>query len=254
MDLVERQEGAGRHPWETARFRFVANLIQKHYSGTAPFVTDIGCGDGFFLQNLRKRWKSGKFAGLDIALPDEEIATLNAQAEGDVQFFNDRDQMLASVGRPADIVLLMDVIEHIEDDRGFLLDLRSSDVISDNTILIITVPAFMSLYTAHDDYLKHFRRYSLSQAREAAQAGGFITKVAGYFFSSLVLPRFASMVREKLWGTRDQSGIGGWRHGRFLTGAIEGGLVLDAHATSIISRTGIPLPGLSVFMVCQRQS
>ncbi len=254
MDLVERQEGAGRHPWETARFNFIAGLIGKHYSGSSPLITDFGCGDGFFLESARKMWRSGKFVGLDIALGEEEIKTLNANVAGDVQFFNDRNRMLASVGRPADIVLLMDVIEHIEDDREFLRELQSSSMVSDDTILIITVPAFMSLRTSHDDYLKHFRRYSLSQAREVTKAAGFKSRVDGYFFSSLILPRFALKVRERLFGPTTQLGIGAWRHGKLITDLIEGALYLDARVSSAISGTGIPLPGLSIYMVCQRQS
>lgn len=254
MDLVERQGGARRHPWETARFKFIADLIKKHYSGSDPLVTDIGCGDGFFLQTLRNTWKSGRFVGLDIALPDDEVSSLNANATADVRFFNDRDKMLASLGRPADVMLLMDVIEHIDDDRSFLRDIHSSGLISNDTIVIITVPAFMSLYTSHDDYLKHFRRYSLSEAREVASATGYRTKAAGYFFSLLIVPRFASKLREKIFGPKTQVGIGAWRHGKLITTLIESALTFDARVSATISETGIPFPGLSIYMVCQRQS
>jgi hypothetical protein len=60
-------------------------------------------------------------------------------------------------------MLLMDVLEHVEDDRAVLAPLALS--LSPGAVLLITVPADMRLWSAHDEGLLHFRRYDETMLR-----------------------------------------------------------------------------------------
>ncbi|MFN2602968.1 MAG: class I SAM-dependent methyltransferase, partial [Gemmatimonadaceae bacterium] len=237
MDLVERGDaGAYRHPWETARFKFVSKLIAEYGDRESSVVVDIGSGDGFFLESLRKTLRDGQFVGLDIALTDDEVRELNAGASDGVRFCNSPEQLEQLLSRPADVILLLDVIEHIADDHTFLRDLAKRPFMSYETVTIVTVPAFWSLHTSHDEYLKHFRRYSLSQARRALSDTGFKTIAEGYFFFSLLIPRVVSKLRESIFSPKRQYGIGRWRSGRAVTKTIEAALLTDAAIGRALAR------------------
>jgi len=54
---------------------------------------------------------------------------------------------------------MMDVLEHIEDDYAILKDIKSK--VGKNAFYFITVPAFMSVWSTHDVYLGHYRRYTI---------------------------------------------------------------------------------------------
>jgi len=57
----------------------------------------------------------------------------------------------------------MDVLEHLEDDHAMLKAIKEKSV--GENFFFITVPAFMSLWSGHDAYLGHYRRYTLASLR-----------------------------------------------------------------------------------------
>ena len=62
-----------------------------------------------------------------------------------------------------DVILLLDVIEHIEDSKGELR--RAFDLLAPGGHLLILVPAFNYLYSPFDKAIGHFRRYDRSILR-----------------------------------------------------------------------------------------
>ncbi|CAN2171204.1 hypothetical protein MCEMRE212_00059 [Candidatus Nanopelagicaceae bacterium] len=79
--------------------------------------------------------------------------------------------------------LLTDVLEHIEDDAGFLRDIVLQA--DRNSTFIITVPAMMSLWSGHDVYLKHYRRYTKSNLKALATGAGLMVQKTRYTYSTL---------------------------------------------------------------------
>lgn len=77
-----------------------------------------------------------------------------------------------------DIVVATDVLEHIEDDLAALTEWRR--VLKDDGYLIITVPAYQWLWSAHDEALHHCRRYSLSQLHRIINCAGFWVNKRSY--------------------------------------------------------------------------
>ena len=109
-------------------------------------VLDIGCGDAFFLDTLSKMIPNIKAYAIDTAFTDESIKYFEEKySNSSIKFYqNIDDANLDNI--EADIVLLLDVIEHIEDDVAFLKYLKSKSFIKTNTNFIITIPAFQSLF------------------------------------------------------------------------------------------------------------
>jgi SAM-dependent methyltransferase len=84
-----------------------------------------------------------------------------------------------------DLVLALDVIEHIDDDSRALAECKR--ILKEGGLLIVTVPAFMALWSPWDEALGHKRRYTISALVAAANKSGLCVKKTSYFFLS-VLP------------------------------------------------------------------
>ena len=78
----------------------------------------------------------------------------------------------------------MDVLEHIEDDIAMLQSIKKNCV-GDNNYFFITVPAFESLWSGHDDYLGHYRRYRIASLKRALAAADFKVTNSYYLYGSL---------------------------------------------------------------------
>jgi hypothetical protein len=81
---------------------------------------------------------------------------------------------------------LFDVVEHIEKDVDFLRQVHL--YMKDDGILLLTVPAFKLLWSEEDDYIGHYRRYSLKTISQTLSAAGFKVEYSTYLFSFLVIP------------------------------------------------------------------
>jgi 2-polyprenyl-3-methyl-5-hydroxy-6-metoxy-1,4-benzoquinol methylase len=77
-----------------------------------------------------------------------------------------------------DLIVIMDVLEHIQDDKAALQWI--ADRLRPKGILFLTVPAYQWLFSEHDMALQHFRRYVISDLKEIMPDGLKVTR-CGYF-------------------------------------------------------------------------
>jgi hypothetical protein len=75
------------------------------------------------------------------------------------------------------------VLEHVKDDAKLLEEYMERA--SDGALFIISVPAFNSLWSNHDIYLEHFRRYSVRDLRDLVTKVGLKEVHSTYIFGSL---------------------------------------------------------------------
>ena len=161
-------------------------LTAANRVGGMQTIIDIGCGSG---GNLDVLAEFGPVIGVDrsdtLAARARNRNVATAVYSGEI--FNVPDASTAS------IFTLFDVLEHIEDDREFLLRLRS--IASQKHLLLISVPACQWLFSSHDELLHHYRRYSKRSLRTLLANAGYATVKSSYFMSLLfpgvVLSRFA---------------------------------------------------------------
>ncbi|HEU5072937.1 MAG TPA: methyltransferase domain-containing protein [Polyangiaceae bacterium] len=245
MDLVERQRGHGvRHPWETARAEAIRKLVARLDLPT-PTVLDVGCGDGFLIAQLRAHLELRAAVAQDVHLTPELAREL---AQPGVEFVRDLDQLRE---RRFDLVLLLDVLEHVQ-EPGALLTRLSREHLTPGGRLLITVPAFQALFSEHDRALQHVRRYSRSEIAALVRDTGLAVHAAGYLFSSLLLPRAISTLRERLWPPRPQPviGVGAWSGPPWLTRSLHQLLCADNRLCLKAQEKGLIVPGLSAWILC----
>lgn len=251
------EAGTGpRHPWETARVEFVSDLVAR----CAPLepgsvVIDVGCGDTFVAERLAARHPHTTFYAVDAAFTDDLIAKFRAELAGTNVCPHRSLDSLPSIGREVSLVLLMDVLEHIEDTSAFLRGLADRPFMTGRTRFLITVPSYQALFSSHDEFLGHYRRYSTRLLKQHVEAAGLTVQEHGDFFLSLLPLRLMQVIRERLAGPaspRSTTGLVTWRGSAGMAAAMHRALVLDVGASRALRRFGVSLPGLSKFAVCRK--
>jgi trans-aconitate methyltransferase len=254
MDLIEAADASPRHrhPWELARLWVLRQLIARRAPIEAgSTVVDIGCGDAFVVGELARLFPGARFCGVDAGFTAESAAARERTLPANVRLYQHLDAMPATGA--ATVILLMDVLEHIQDDEAFLANLLARPVVGPNTQLIVTVPAYQSLFSAHDVFLKHFRRYTNRQLRDRLERAGLRVIDIGYFFAALLPLRILTVIRERLSPrtAAGASGLSEYRGGAVTTAALSALLKADACGALWLRRIGISLPGLSNYAICR---
>lgn len=260
MDLREATlptEGnpSRRHPWELARYRVVQDWLTAWLGPAQPagqVVLDMGCGDSWFIERLAREGAQHRYLGVDIAFSGQQLTRLRQRVQGHpISLHTSLDEATAQLaGRGVNVVLLLDVIEHIEDEVGFLRWMQTFPAMTPQTAFVITVPAFQGLFCAHDEFLLHHRRYQRHALRQALGQAGLRVAESGYFFGSLLLPRLLQVALERSGLYRpDPSGVGQWAGGASATQAVAQVLWQDYRLGRALRRQGLHLPGLSTFAI-----
>lgn len=252
MDLREKSKTEKRHPWELARFEVIKNLLKNQiidYSGKN--ILDLGCGDLFFIKELNKRHPSAKYYAVDTAFDNRII---DSEKNSSLNVYKSMDDLPENETLKFDVIFLMDVIEHINDDLAFLKNLVDSQYVSQNTIFVITVPAFQRLFSNHDHFLKHYRRYNNRSLESTTTQSGLQTIEKGYFFFSLLIPRYIESRLDKVKGHTKQVGTGltNWDKPKFITDFLKNFLLVDYRIHKFLRRFGIKTPGLSNYIICKQ--
>ncbi len=148
---------------------------------------------------------------------------------------------------PYDLVLALDVLEHLDDDEAFLAD---TVVPLLGGTLVVSVPAIPRLFSDHDRMLEHRRRYRRRDLLEMLGRHVDIRE-SGTLFTSLLIPRTVTVAAERIGLESKPTGVGAWSRGPRTTNLIVSALDADAAAGRSLARRGIVLPGLSVWAVCR---
>jgi SAM-dependent methyltransferase len=186
MDAIEE-----RHWWFRGKRRLLAPLVSRmlaDFAGTtgSSKILEIGCGTGGNLAHFSTLHPSARFVGLDFdsaavqfsATKSRRSAIPFAALQGD-------GLHLPFATGSLDGALALDIIEHFEDDEAISREL--SRVLAPGASLVLSVPAWPSLWSPHDEFLHHARRYRPKEIRELIERAGFVI-VEERGFNFLLLP------------------------------------------------------------------
>ena len=197
--------------WFVGRREVIASLLRqarlrrqntpRECSQEAPFdVLDLGCGTGANLPMLRDfAGENGSVVGVDFSPLALGFAAAQLEKNGSESREYSRVAMLRgdAVHLPLndagfDAVTMFDVLEHIEDESGVLHETHR--VLRPGGALILSVPAYKKLWSAHDEALHHFRRYEKHELHRALKNAGFRIRILS--FSMSVMPPLAWTFRK----------------------------------------------------------
>ena len=183
MELAAYQslrDSQDRHWWFVGRRRIVAQLIARFVPLPAKArVLEAGCGYGGNLAMLGQLGDVQAFEFDDDARAHAAALSSRPVAYGklpdEIGFTNDR----------FDLIAMLDVLEHIDDDVGSLRTLGSR--LAPDGCLLLTVPAVPWLWSDHDVLHQHKRRYTKTLLKQRLHKAGFETVSIGYF-NALLFP------------------------------------------------------------------
>ena len=187
MDLKELDllgDRIGDHWYYRAKAQAVLQVLgPQHFRE----VLDVGAGSGFFSKYLLEHGRAASACCVDTSYSLDE----------DVQHAGKPMRFRRSISASnADLVLLMDVLEHVDDDVDLLRDYIGK--VGQGARFLITVPAFQWLWSPHDDFLEHKRRYTVRQIEDTARRAGLEVLQGNYFFGAVFPLAAATRLAGKL--------------------------------------------------------
>lgn len=221
------------HFWFKARRRVIRQLMRDYLNVTPNTILEVGCGTGFNLDI----WRA---FGANIFGMDSLAAYLKGKSNvlaGDVH-------VLPIVSGCADVVVALDVLEHVDDTEALNEICRA---LKRDGFLFLTVPAMPWLWSYRDDAAGHKRRYTRATLEKLVTDHGFSIKRVSYFIWALFpLVIFSRLMSRKDAAPRDREDFPGKTMNNVLT--------LVSRIDAFCIRVGLELPwGSSLVLVAQKK-
>jgi len=229
-----------RHWWFTARRRILAELIERVVQPPKDArILELGAGTG---HNLSMLSRFGTVEASELDSVARKLASERLGREVKEAALPDLSMFPAD---SYDLIALLDVLEHVPDDKGSLAAIRGR--LKPGGALLLTVPANRWMWSAHDVAHHHHRRYRKSEIEKLALDAGFRIELLSPFNSLLFPPIAAVRLLGKVTGKDDSDD------------AMPGALVNRTLDTifglerSLIGRVPMPF-GVSLVAVLRRPS
>ncbi len=168
------------HWWYVSKQRIVAKLIERYAKrGAAKArlnIADLGCGCGAMLNRLKDQHD---VVGVDSSPLAIQFCARRGIAVQQGSFPNEIPLQPVVY----DVVLLLDVIEHLQDDYAGVQ--TAARLLKPGGVAIVTVPAFQWLWSDWDELHHHFRRYNRKMLRQVLSTAGLKVELLSYANTSL---------------------------------------------------------------------
>lgn len=172
MDLIESGiEHPIKHWYYSHKFWFIKKVFMPRAEKPRKLI-DIGAGSALFSSELLRLYLVDSVVAVDTGYEEDytdSASGIEFRRHSDFQGFTD--------------YLLTDVLEHVENDLGFL-----SEIVHEapsNSQFVITVPALMSLWSNHDVFLKHYRRYTEKELEDLVIQSGLTVDSCRYTYGTV---------------------------------------------------------------------
>ena len=147
-------------------------LYGRFQKKNPQIIIEIGAGSGYFCKTFFKRFNFKVGYCIDPYYREEQL-----DITSDIKF----QRLLPQLA--ADLYLFIDVLEHVEDPADLIK--QAMHKAKPDSLFIISVPAFNCLWSKHDVFLEHKKRYNLKDLETMVEKADLITLEARYIFAPI---------------------------------------------------------------------
>ena len=202
-------------------------------------ILDVGAGSGFFSRLLLENNRNISALCVDPAYETEKHEKINGNT------INHRRQV---EGGQVSLILMMDVLEHVDDDLSLIVEYIN--MLKQGGYLLVTVPAFQWLWSGHDEFLEHKRRYTAFEVEKLIVGAGLEVVRTRYFFAlllPLIIPiRLWDNFRVRRGNYQPKSSL--YSHARWVNSILRLVLSLECYLLFRFNR----IAGLTVFCLARK--
>lgn len=153
-----------QHWWFVARRKILLHLMNSFFQNKQHTkIADLGCGCGANLYEIQKHYDA---IGMDLSHDAKKYCL----KRGIKIVIGKLPNKISLPENSFDMVLLSDVLEHIENDNEAIKNV--SKLLKKDGLILLTVPAYPFLYTKRDVFHHHKRRYTKKQLHTVLQNNG----------------------------------------------------------------------------------
>lgn len=168
LTILHENTAGDSHPIDRASRMDALNQVKTFLNIPAPVILEIGCSSGFLLKMMKSALPTALIMGADVV---EGPLFKLAEELPTVPLFRFDLLRCPLPSESVDGVILLNVLEHIEDDVSALYQIHR--ILKPKGYVILEVPACAKLYDAYDSALKHYRRYGIKELMGKVERGGF---------------------------------------------------------------------------------
>jgi len=233
------------HWWFVARRHLITSLLESYYPRNGCLqILDIGCGTGAMLDELQP---FGDVVGADFSPEALQFCMTRGVdsplARADVRRLPFADSSF-------DVVTAMDIIEHIDDDKAASSEIYR--VLKPGGRLLVTVPAFASLWSEHDEALHHYRRYTKPHLKDLFQRVGLTVDKISYTVTALFPPIWVYRMLSNTF-SKSHTGIDKKANLVHFSGPVNSALLsLSRWETRLVHHLNLPY-GVTVVCVARKE-
>lgn len=163
--------------WFIAKRKIICSLIEKYIKPNRSSklrILDVGCGMGALLRQLSDY---GDIYGMDC---EEEAVNYCRTIYGERIRYGKLPKEIPFEEQSFDLVVLSDCLEHVDEDYESLKNIHGL-LREEDSLLVLTVPALMSLWSYNDEFVHHKRRYDKQQLMDIVSESGYNIRMCSYY-------------------------------------------------------------------------
>ncbi|MBY0501134.1 MAG: class I SAM-dependent methyltransferase [Alphaproteobacteria bacterium] len=235
-EIYELEKG---HFWFESRNTIINHFIHKYLGNrNTPKCLEVGCGTGFVLESIANANPTFELEGTELYLEGLRFAHSRSPH---LNFFQS-DARNLPFKNEYDAIFAFDVIEHIEEDIDTLKSIYKN--LKPGGYLIATIPQHMWLWSKHDEYACHKRRYTRKELLQKLTSCQLTPKA----ITSFVFTLLPAMLLSRLNNT-EPSEMSEFKISKITNQIMKFGMKCD----EFLIKAGISLPiGGSLIAVAQK--